>query len=243
MSRRARFRPLLGLVVLATVGAAQAASGEPATAEPAEAVFDAVQSALRPDARASIDVKIATPDAARAAIAREKKCTAPLAVQVQGAGAYRTASVSCTSPNWTLYIGVTTNEIVAVPVATHAIPMGAVIADNDFKLVELPRSGLIGPAIDPGQLAGMRTSVPLSAGTAITRNSVVVATAIQNGQDVRAEIDEGDVVVRFRCRTLQSGAVGDTILAMNSTTGKRIEVYIARAGGSHPTGQAFITVN
>jgi flagella basal body P-ring formation protein FlgA len=242
MSRPVHHGLVVALAVLLTATTANAGSVDPTATEPADAVFDALRHALQPEDSKTSDVRIASPSAAQTSIAAEKRCAANLAVHIDGMGTYRTAEVSCQVPRWTLYIGVVITQMVMVAVAIRTIPTGTVIAANDFKLVELPLNDLNGPAIDATQVVGARTSVPLSPGTAITRNSVVVSQAVANGQDVEAQILEGDILVRFHCRTLQAGAIGDTILAVNPATGKRIEVYVAGSDSPHPSAQPFIIV-
>lgn len=213
-----------------------------ATREAPKIVMNAIDRSIRMGHDQAEEVKVISRSAADEAVKSEQKCRVSLHVNLEGTGNYRTAAVSCFSPRWTLYVGLVLTHEVTVPVATKEIPMGAKIVAHDFRLVQFPANDLNGDLIVPDQLIGLRTGAPISPGTSITRNNVIIPMAVQNGLDAQAQIIQGNVRVRFKCRTLQSGSIGDTILAMNASTGKRIEVYIRRTGARPPIGRPFITI-
>lgn len=158
-------------------------------------------------------------------------CQAPLEVSwlpSTNAG-FRTATVHCASPDWTIYAGVRTAHEVTALVATRAIPAGGAVDATDTALRPVAAAALPGPALKPARLsAGLHARGPIAAGRPILSSMVDLPIAVQSGQQVALRVREGGLVISASGVALQNGAVGDVIEVENSASHHRLRADVVR---------------
>lgn len=158
-------------------------------------------------------------------------CRAPLEVgwlASTNAG-FRTASVSCPSPTWTIYAGVRTEQDVTTLVATRAIRAGGAIDASDTAMRRVPAGTLHGAALQPARLSeGLRARGAIAAGRPILRSMTDLQVVVQSGQQIALRVREGGLVISAQGVALQNGSVGDVIEVENAASHHRLRADVVR---------------
>ncbi|MDE3240171.1 MAG: flagellar basal body P-ring formation protein FlgA [Paracoccaceae bacterium] len=158
-------------------------------------------------------------------------CTAPLAVSLLPSTdpGFRTASVTCPSPSWTIFAGVSLSRSVAALVATRPIAPGAAIDASDTETRPVAASAVHGTPLSPDSLTeGLRARQAIPAGQAITETMTDLQIAVRSGQQVSLRVRQGDLVISTGGIVLQNGAVGDTVEVENAASHRKLRAIVVR---------------
>lgn len=159
-------------------------------------------------------------------------CTAPLAVSLLPSTdpGFRTASVTCSAPSWTIFAGVRLSRDVRALVATRAIAPGAAIDASDTDTRPVPAGDLHGTPLNPQSLGeGLRARQAIPAGHAITETMTDLQIAVRSGQQVSLRVRQGDLVISTGGIVLQNGAVGDRVEVENATSHSKVSATVVRS--------------
>lgn len=142
---------------------------------------------------------------------------------------FRTASVHCASPSWTIYAGVRIARDKTVLVATRAIAAGGAIDGADTARRSVPATSLAGPALDPARLGeGLRARGPIAAGRPILTSMTDLPVVLRGGQKIVLKVRQGGLLISAPGVALQNGVAGEEIEVENAATHRRLRARVAR---------------
>ncbi|GHD98104.1 hypothetical protein U879_11800 [Defluviimonas sp. 20V17] len=142
---------------------------------------------------------------------------------------FRTASVHCASPSWTIYAGVRTADDKTVLVATRAIPAGGAIDGTDTARRSVPATAVLGPVVTPARLSGdLRARGPIAAGQPILTSMTDLPVVVRSGQKIVLQVRQGGLLISARGVALQNGTAGEEIEVENSATHRRLRADVVR---------------
>ena len=159
-------------------------------------------------------------------------CTAALSVTLLPSTnpGFRTASVTCPAPAWTVFAGVRQVRQISALVATRAISPGDTIDATDTETRPVPAGDLHGTALTPASLGeGLRARQAIPAGAALTETMTDLQTAVRSGQQVALRVRQGGLVISTEGIVLQNGAVGDMVEVENATSHRKFRAAVVRS--------------
>ncbi len=223
--RRNRFLRRSAAVLLAGSLPASAFARHAAPRQSEHAVVHAVQKALQGH---SVEVG---PNAASSMPACRGRLRVRLLPGEQAS--YRSAGVSCPSPRWTLYVGVTLKSQARVAITTRSIAPGAIITPADIKWASVPAQDIEGAraSVLPGQTRAVSSIPP---GQILTRSLVRIPSAIHSGDHISIIVNQGAIQIRARGTALQNGGYGQRIEVKKDGLGRKIEAVVVRQAARRP---------
>ncbi|MCB1671546.1 MAG: flagellar basal body P-ring formation chaperone FlgA [Gammaproteobacteria bacterium] len=158
-------------------------------------------------------------------------CEIPLeafSTSKSGQLARTTVGVRCSGRNpWTLYVPVTIEAQADVVFTRRPLLRGEALTTEVLEIRKLPLSRLPPRHLSsPGQLAGMETTRPLQADTALTLNAVRARQLVRQGQEVVILAVSGGIQVRMTGVARRSGSQGDLIPVQNDSSGRTVEAEV-----------------
>jgi flagellar basal body P-ring formation protein FlgA len=174
------------------------------------------------------------------AAVRMGSCLSPLTVSIMGRGSYRTAKVDCASPLWTIYVEVSLARMEDVLIAIRNIPIGHLLAVEDFRAVRVVSDDLSGEPVSARDAIGRQVAIPLAPGETITRNQIVIPPTIHNGDKIMIYCLTAGVMATATGTALESGSLGQSILVENDDSHRGITATILPTEGPAKIGQPFI---
>lgn len=143
-----------------------------------------------------------------------------------------TMGVRCPSGNqWTVYVPVSIE--VELPVLVLQRPLGrdARVTEADVQLQTRRVAGTASSFVsDAAQLKGRHLKRPLSAGSPLTMDALVVDVLVRRGQQVTLLAQSGSIEIRAQGHALNDGGIRDRIRVQNSHSLKVVEGVIENAG-------------
>ncbi len=143
---------------------------------------------------------------------------------------FRTASVTCPSPSWTIYAGVRIVKRHVALVASRAIAVGEVIDSSDTASREVVLSDVHGALLSPQVLTeGVKATRAIPEGEPVTRSMTDLTRSVHSGQQVVLRVNQGGLVVSAPGQALQDGAIGDSVAVENAESHRRLSAIIVRS--------------
>jgi flagella basal body P-ring formation protein FlgA len=117
--------------------------------------------------------------------------------------------------------------MVDVPVLSHAINRGEVIAARDLSFIRQREDGLRHDILtDADQLIGMTPKQPMRSGQMVSMNDLQKPVAVPRGGLVTMVLKFGPMTLTAQGRAVEPGALGDTIRVANATSNQIVEAKI-----------------
>ncbi|MBV8060424.1 MAG: flagellar basal body P-ring formation protein FlgA [Alphaproteobacteria bacterium] len=122
-----------------------------------------------------------------------------------------------------------------VPVLAHHMEAGTVVANNDVDWIDVSEERLVGNVItDSDQLVGHELRRPVNDGDIVHVSDVIPPRLVTRGTIVTMKIETPMMVITSQGRSLQDGAMGDTVRVVNTQSNRTIEGTV--------TGQGTVTI-
>jgi flagella basal body P-ring formation protein FlgA len=207
-----------------------AASGQ--EIEDQAAIRMAVEAAISPRltaiAGASGDAEVGTIDS------RLRLAACPnIAVELPPANAATmTAKVSCSEPDWTLYVPVHLHAWVNAVVAATNLAPNTTLTESQLTSSRVDQlAGSTGLITDPHQVEGKVLRAGLMAGSPILLSQLDLPIAVHRGQNVILTLSDPTMMLKTTALAMEDGRVGDSIRVQNSESQKTLRATVARDGG------------
>ena len=220
-----KLRPAtLGLLLLAAPGTSIGESG----AQPLDSIIAAAEATSRARAEqygfdnVSVEVRPLDGRLRLPACGEELKGAIPQTASVPGTVSVR---VSCAEPKpWSIYVRSRVIAQRSVPVLAHPLARGAVVTENDIKMVNMPVDSVVnGIIFDPRQILGMELVRPLNSGTTFRVNQLRQPNVIKRGQVVTLRAGAGGLQVEIQGKALSDATEGERVRVSNLTSGRQVE--------------------
>lgn len=223
--RRNRHLRLAVAIIPACVLPGSALAHHTAARQSEHAVVQAVQKAL-----AARNAQVG-PNAASSMPACQGKLRVHLLPGEQTS--YRSAGVTCPSPRWTLYVGVTLEAKARVAITTRPIAAGATITPADIDWADVPTKDIEGVSarVQPGETRAVSSIPP---GQILTRSLVRTPSAIRSGDHVSLIVNQGPIQIMASGTALQNGGYGQPIEVKNDGSGRKVEAVVIRQADRKP---------
>jgi flagellar basal body P-ring formation protein FlgA len=198
------------------------------------AVRAAAESALRRELGDTINKSVqleAAPLDPRLRVPACAQAPSGTASQPRGNQARIIVRVVCAEPSWTLNVPVEMRRHAPVLVLKRAIGRGDSIPADAVETQTRVLPGLAVPFVsDAADLQGRVTRRPLSAGTAITAESLTAAFVIHKGQNVTLAANMNGIEVRAPGTALADAVTQQRVRVQNSLSLKIVEGVAETAG-------------
>jgi len=102
-------------------------------------------------------------------------------------------------------------------VLAHALPAGAILAEQDLQLAQRPASALKeGSLSTPGDAVGLALAHPMGAGASLAREDLRRPLLVTRGRPVILRLQQGGLLITAAGVSLENGSAGDRIHVLNS---------------------------
>lgn len=123
------------------------------------------------------------------------------------------------------------DEVVTVPVPVEALPAGALVTPERFRMVPWPLQRLDPDALRSlAELDGMEAVRRLPAGRPVLRNGLQQPRMVRRGEPVRISFVRGGLRLSVTGTALDDGALGATVRASNLTSARQVQGRVVAAG-------------
>jgi len=123
------------------------------------------------------------------------------------------------------------DEVVTVPVPVEALPAGALVTPEQFRMVPWPLQRLDPDALrSMAELDGMEVVRRLPAGRPVLRNGLQQPRMVRRGEPVRINFVRGGLRLSVTGTALDDGALGATVRASNLTSARQVQGRVVAAG-------------
>lgn len=161
-------------------------------------------------------------------------CASPLMVEVQGNNELRgrvNLKVSCLDKNWFVYLTANIAYYLKVVVAQTDLPRKANLTASMLSLTEMDVSRVRGDYFtDFAELQGVTLRNRVRAGDVISSNNLLIADAVNRGEQITIVATNGTLSVRMGGEALDSGKVGDQVRVRNLQSGRVIRALVVARG-------------
>ncbi len=161
-------------------------------------------------------------------------CQVPLQIAPQGNAELRgrvNLRVTCSQPDWFVFV---TAEVLlhhAVVVAATALPRGTALSASQLRLMEIDVSRVRGNYYtDPQDLQGMRLRSAVRADEVITTRHLIAVNAVERGDQVVIRAVGENLSIRMMGEAMESGRVGDQVRVRNVQSGRVIRARVTDRG-------------
>ena len=163
---------------------------------------------------------------------RLAECDVPLQAVLRAGGrtlGNDTVGVRCAgSKTWSRYVPVKISVREQVVVAARPLPKGAVLENQDLKLVEADISELrSGYYSDIGQVIGKQLRRNMKIGSEIIMNGVKDPLQVKRGQAINLVAQIGGLRVQMKGKALADGSAGERIRVRNLSSKRVVEGVIS----------------
>lgn len=157
-------------------------------------------------------------------------CQSPLVVEVHGNKALRgrvNLKVSCLEQDWFIYLGADIARYLQVVVAATDLPRRSKLTSTRLKLAEKEVTRVRGDYYTQlAEVEGMQLRNRLRAGEILTSNNLLVADAVNRGEQIAIIATNGTLSVRMAGEALDSGKLGDQVRVKNLQSGRVIRALV-----------------
>ncbi len=122
-------------------------------------------------------------------------------------------------------------ETARIPVLSRDIQRGETIRVADIEMIEIPRQRLTNDILhNPGLINGMAARRALSLGRPLSENDIEPPRLVLRNTRVTLVFSAPGMVMTARGRSLDDGALGDTVKVMNVSSNRMIEGIVQSNG-------------
>ncbi len=122
-------------------------------------------------------------------------------------------------------------ETARIPVLSRNIQRGETIAVADIEMIEIPRLRLTNDILyNPGRINGMAARRALSPGRPLSESDIEPPRLVLRNTQVTIIFSSPGMVMTARGRSLDDGALGDTVKVMNVRSNRMIEGTVLSNG-------------
>lgn len=122
-------------------------------------------------------------------------------------------------------------ETARIPVLSRDIQRGETIGVADIEMIEIPRQRLTNDTLfDPGRINGMAARRALSPGRPLSDRDIEAPKLVRRNTLVTIIFSAPGMVMTARGRSLDDGALGDTVKVMNVRSNRIIEGTVQSNG-------------
>ncbi len=115
-------------------------------------------------------------------------------------------------------------RMIQVPVLKHSLRNGDVIGAMDIDYIDVPQNRVAnGTLMDERDLVNMTPRRVISGGKAIITNELEHPKMVDRGDAVTLIFANGPMVLTVKGKSLQAGAMGDTVRVSNSESNKNLQ--------------------
>ena len=139
-----------------------------------------------------------------------------------------TVGVRCNGQKpWTLYVPVSVEAMAEALYTARPVLRGEALVTNSIEVRQVPLQDLPLNAIrSMDELAGLEASRALSAGTALSLNTLKARQLIKQGQQVVIRASGRGIQVKMAGTALKNGASGELIPVRNSNSGRIVRAAV-----------------
>lgn len=125
----------------------------------------------------------------------------------------------------------TLQKLVSVPVLREPLQKGAIIREHHIMEVQIPEKRVQHNAIlDKSELIGTTPRRMAQADRPLTLDDVEPPQIVRRGETINMFLSEGALRLSAQARALESGARGDIIRVVNTTSNRTVEARVSGAG-------------
>lgn len=115
-------------------------------------------------------------------------------------------------------------RLIPVPVLTNSLRRGDVIGAMDIDYIDLPQNRIAnGTVLEADDLVNMTPRRVLSSGKPVNVNELEHPKMVDRGDAVTLIFANGPMVLSVVGKSLQAGAIGDTVRVSNSSSNKNLQ--------------------
>lgn len=113
---------------------------------------------------------------------------------------------------------------IAVPVLKNSLKNGDIIGGLDIDWIDLPQDKIAsGTLLNESELTNMTPRRVLHAGKPITLSELENPKMVERGDNVTLVFENGPMVLTVKGKSLQAGAIGDTVRVANTDSNKNLQ--------------------
>lgn len=115
-------------------------------------------------------------------------------------------------------------RLIPVPVLKNSLKNGDIIGGMDIDYIDLPQSRIAnGTLLDQKDLVNMTPRRTVHAGKPVILNELEQPKMVDRGDDVTLIFATGPMMLTVKGKSLQAGALGDTVRVSNSDSNKNLQ--------------------
>jgi len=114
-------------------------------------------------------------------------------------------------------------RMVAVPVLMNTLRNGDIISARDIDFIDIPESKVAnGTVLDQKDIVNMTPKRTVFGGKPMISNELEQPKMVDRGDDITLVFENGSMVLTTKGKSLQAGAMGDTIRVANADSNKNL---------------------